>query len=180
MPEIKSLSDKSSLDLLARSLNYSPATKLLVVAEENLAADVHQPGVGESQLIRVLSGAIQQLTGQRPSDGQWDARPRGVWQQYELGLKRIDQRFNERLTELHDAATKAGKWKGTAAIHDPSNYWIAGVLAYFDATGQEPPPLGAEQPIVSRETLKQYDDGLYALVHETFAYGGKVDWRLSR
>ena len=75
LPEIKSLSDKSSLDLLARSLNYSPATKLLVVAEENLAADVHQPGVGESQLIRVLSGEIQQLTGQRPSDGQWDARP---------------------------------------------------------------------------------------------------------
>jgi alpha-glucosidase len=180
LPEIKALPDRSSLDLLSRSLNYNDAAKLLVVAEENVTTDVRQPGVGESQLIRVLAGAIQKVAGERPVDEQWDSRPRGIWQQYELGLKRIDERFNRRLSELHTAACSAGKWKGTSAIHDPASYWIAGVLAYFDAKGQERPPLGSEQPVVSREVLKQYDEGLYALVHETFAYGSKVDWRLAR
>jgi hypothetical protein len=180
LPEIKSLPDRSSLDLLSRSLDYNAQAKLIAVAEENMTADVHQPNVGESHLIRVLAAAIHQVAGQRPVNDQWDARPRGVWQQYELELKRLDERFDRRLNELHKAALDAGKWKGTAAIHDPASYWTAGVLAYFDAKGQERPPLGAAQPIVSRETLKQYDEGLYALVHETFAYGGKVDWWLPR
>jgi len=29
----------------------------------------------------------------------------------------------------------------------------------------------------TRETLKEYDAGLFALVEETMAYKGKVDWR---
>jgi hypothetical protein len=33
-------------------------------------------------------------------------------------------------------------------------------------------------PINSREALKSYDPELFALVHETMAYEGHVDWRL--
>ena len=52
-----------------------------------------------------------------------------------------------------------------------------GVLVYFDATGGIVPPNGADHPIATREMLKRYDPGLFALVEETMAYKGKVDWR---
>ena len=54
------------------------------------------------------------------------------------------------------------------------------MLAYFDAAGQQPAPAGSTQSVVTRELLRDYDPDLYALVHETFAYGGKVDWRFGR
>ena len=62
-------------------------------------------------------------------------------------------------------------------MHDRASYWAAGVLAYFDALGQDAAPADAQQPISNREALKAYDIELYGLVHEIFAYGGKVDWR---
>jgi hypothetical protein len=51
------------------------------------------------------------------------------------------------------------------------------VLAYFDATGQGAGPNDADHPITTRESLRDYDPGLFALVDETMAYKGKVDWR---
>jgi len=178
LPEIKALTDRSSLDLTARTLEYNRTTKLLVVAEENVAADPQQPNVGDIQVIRILAGAIHEVAGKRPVDPNWDDRPRNVWQQYELRVKRLDERFDQRLKELHQRALAAGKWKGTSAVHDRENYWAAGVLAYFDAAGQEPAPVGSEHPVATREALRDYDADLYGLVHETFAYSGKVDWRL--
>ena len=52
-----------------------------------------------------------------------------------------------------------------------------GVLAYFDAVGQEGTPTDAAHPICTREELKAYDPDLFALVNETMAYDGHVDWR---
>ncbi|MBW8885499.1 MAG: hypothetical protein JF612_12160, partial [Planctomycetia bacterium] len=180
LPEIKALADKSSLDLNARTLDYNRATKLLVVPEENVTADPRQDNIGDNHVIRVLAGAIHEVAGHRPIDPDWENRPRSVWQQYELRVKRLDERFEQRLKELHEQALAAGKWRGTSAIHDRSSYWAAGVLAYFDAAGQQPAPSRSEQPIVTREALQEYDADLYALVHETFAYSGKVDWRSGR
>ena len=57
-------------------------------------------------------------------------------------------------------------------------YWATGVLAYFDALGQTAAPSGAAHPISTREALKVYDPDLYALVNETMAYDGHVDWRV--
>jgi hypothetical protein len=54
------------------------------------------------------------------------------------------------------------------------------VLAYFDATGQEAAPDDAPHPIATRELLTDYDPDLFALVNETFAYDGHVDWRYAR
>ena len=87
-------------------------------------------------------------------------------------MKRLDVRFDEKLKELHAKALAAGKWKGTSAVHDRGSYWAAGVLAYFDARGQDAAPADATHPIRTREALKEYDPDLYALVHETMAYGG--------
>lgn len=179
LPEYQALADKASIDALSRSLEYSPALKLLVVAEENVAADPRQPNVGDNQVIRVLASAVHQVAGTRPVDPDWDNRPRNVWQQYELRLQRLDVRFDERLKNLHEQALAKGKWKGTSAVHDRAGYWAAGMLAYFDARGQDAAPADRPHPIRTREAVAEYDPELYALVHETLAYGGRVDWRFS-
>ena len=162
LPELNNL---KSGDLLARTLNYSPETKFLVIGEEDL-----------SQVIRVFADAAYQVTAKRPVDPNWENRGRAV-QQYELRVKRLDTRFDEKLEELFEQATAAGKWRGTAAVHDRAAYWTEGVLAYFDVRGFDAAPADAAHPINSRDLLKAYDPELFALVHETMAYAGRVDWR---
>ncbi len=178
LPEYRALADKSAVDALARSLDYSPELNLLVAGEENVLADARQPLLGDDQVVRSLASAIYVVLGSRPVDDSWDQRPRNVWQQYELGLKRLDARFGREVAELHAQAVSSGKWKGTAAIHDPHHYWVAAVLAYFHATGEQPAPSNSQAPIDTREKLQAYDPKIYGLVHEIFAYGGRVDWQL--
>lgn len=165
------------LDPLTRSFAYHPAIKLLVVSEENLLRDKSAALVGDSELVRLMADAAYQVCGKRTVDPNWEKRGRDV-QQYELRVKRLDETFDKRLGELYDAAVAAGKWKGTTATHGRAAYWSQGVLAYFDAIGQTPAPIDAPSPITSREALKEYDPALCALVDETFAFAGHVDWRL--
>lgn len=176
LPEYKAASDNRTIDALARYLDYSPAMKLLVVAEENVLANPRDMYVGDSQLIRVLARAIHRITGTRPVDPDFSNRGRNV-QQYELRVERMDERFDARLAAAYDKAIAAGKWKGTSAVHDRVDYWTAGVLAYFDALGHDGAPNDAAHPVKTRELLREYDPDLFALVDETMAYGGKVDWR---
>ncbi len=186
LPELSSATDaadssSADADLLARVLDYHPQrpAKLLAVDEQNVLGDVREPRVGSDQVIRVMARAMYHVVGRRPVDPQWDERPRGDWQQYELGLRRLDERFDEQLRQRYEAAMSAGKWQGTAAVPDRVAYWTAGVLAYFDATGQDAAPTDAAHPITTRELLRGYDPQLFDLVHETFAYEGRVDWRRS-
>jgi alpha-glucosidase len=163
------------IDPLARFLEYSPETRLIVVAQEYVLADPDDPRVGPDQVIRLMARALYCMAG-RPVDPNWDKRGRSV-QQYELRLERLDVRFDERLGRLFDAAMGSGKWKGTSAAGSRADYWAAGVLAYFDALGQDAAPHDAPHPIRTREDLKGYDPGLFDLVNETMAYEGHVDWR---
>jgi hypothetical protein len=161
---------------MARFLDYAPQIKLLAVGQENVLADPRDPYATGCQVIRVFAKAIYRVTGTRPVDPNWDKRGRDV-QQYELRVQRLDIRFDEKLKELHAQALANGKWKGTPAVHDRVEYWAEGVLAYFDAAGTGMAPTDAEHPITTREALKAYDPDLFALVDETMAYKGKVDWR---
>jgi hypothetical protein len=165
-----------NLDHTARFLDYTPQVKLLVVDQQNVLAGPQDPYAGGCQVIRVFAKAFYHVTATRPVDPNWDKRGRDV-QQYEMRVQRMDVRFDERLKELHAKALSAGKWKGTPAIQNRIEYWAEGVLAYFDAAGRGMTPTDAEHPIATREALKQYDPDLFALVDETMAYKGKVDWR---
>ncbi len=163
-------------DLSARFLEYSPRTKLLVVDQENVLTRTGNPYATECQVIRILAKAAYHVTGTRAVDPNWDSRRRDV-QQYELRVQRMDIRFDERLKTIYDAAMSKGQWKGTPAVQDRVEYWAQGVLAYFDAVGAGMTPTDAEHPIATREALRAYDPDLFALVDETMAYRGKVDWR---
>jgi hypothetical protein len=174
LPEFKKA--PAQTDPLARFLEYTPDMKLLAVGEENVLADPSQPLAGDHQLIRLMARTLYQVCARRPVDPNWENRGRAV-QQYELRVTRLDERFDARLKEVFEKSLAEGKWKNTSAIHDRVHFWEAGVLAYFEGTGQEGAPAGEAHPIRSRELLKSYDPALFALVHETFAYSGHVDWR---
>ena len=176
LPEIRTGKGNAGRDLLSRMLDYDPETKLLVVDEDNVLADPGRPLVGGSQIIRVFAKALYRVTGMRPIDPNWNDRGRDV-QQYEIRVKRLDVEFGAKLKHLYEAASSRGQWKGTAAVNSVADYWAEGVLAYFDALGQDGAPNDAPHPIATRELLQQYDPDLFALVAETMAYDGHVDWR---
>ena len=179
LPEYEQMKQIKDFDSLARSLDYTPELKLLVVGEENVLGNVHDIHVGKSMIIREFAKALYSVTATRPPDPNWNNRGREV-QQYELRVKRLDSQFDDKLKEIFEAAVGKGLWKGTSAIQNRVEYWAEGVLAYFDAVGQEAAPNDAAHPINSREALKEYDPELYALVNETMAYDGHVDWRYPR
>jgi hypothetical protein len=174
LPEYKALKDPSSVDALTRTVEYSPEFKLLVVGEENVMGDPRKAGVGPNQIVRQFAKALYQVAGTRPVDPDWNQHR---FQQYELRLNRLDSEFDKRLRANYDAALKDGRWRGSAAINDPFEYWAVGVLAYFDANGQDGAPDKSPHPITTREQLQSYDPDLFALVNETMAYDGHVDWR---
>ncbi len=179
LPECRTLNESKRFDSLARVLDYMPQAKLLVASEENVLANPGDPQVGDSEVIRVLAKALYQVTANRPVDLNWNKRGREV-QQYELRVKRLDVEFGGKLKKLYESAISKGLWKGTSAAYDRVSYWAEGVLAYFDAVGQEATPPDSAHPISTRESLNEYDPGLYALVNETMAYDGHVDWRYQR
>jgi len=176
LPEYR---DKAGqVDCGLRFVEYSPETKVLVVDQKNVLADPKSdPFYPGCQVIRVMAKAIYHVTGTRPVDPNWQSRPRRLWQQYELGLERMDERFDAEVSGLYQKAISAGKWQGTAACQDRFDYWAEGVLAYFDATGPGTVPTDAGWAVNRREALMAYDPDLYALVERTMAYRGKVDWR---
>ena len=92
----------------------------------------------------------------------------------------MDLEFDHRLGKLYDDAVSKGLWQGTAGARNRIEYWAAGVEAYFDAAGQGEALNLADRPITTREMLKAYDPGLYALVDETMAYKEHVDWRFKQ
>jgi hypothetical protein len=161
-----------------RFLDYDPKLKLMVVPEENVLGLSSDPFAGEGLVVGLFARGLYRTTATRPIDPDFDKRPQK--QQYELRVKRLDVEFDQRLQKAYDEALAGGLWKGSAAARDRVEYWASGVEAYFDASGSSHSPDGADRPIATREALKAYDPGIYALVDETMAYRGHVDWRYRR
>jgi hypothetical protein len=177
LPEFKAARDRAGFDQV-RYLDYTPALKLMVVPEENVLGLPNEPFAGKGMVVSVFARGLYQVTGLRPVDPDFDRRRDK--QQYELRLKRLDVEFDQRLKKTYEDATGKDLWKGTAAARNRVEYWAAGVEAYFDAAGAGPAPDLADRPVATREALKAYDPDLYALVDETMAYRGHVDWRYRR
>jgi hypothetical protein len=155
----------------------------LVVPEENVLGLEGEPFGGKCMVVSVFAKALYRVAGVRPVDPDFEIRRDK--QQYELRVKRLDAEWDKRVAQLFEATRTIDLktpplWKGTPAARDRFEYWTAGVEAYFDASGSGIAPAGAERPITTREALKVYDPGLYALVDETMGYRERVDWRIKR
>lgn len=175
LPEFKTA--KTSVDLV-RFNEYSESNRLVVVPEENVLQSSEEPFTGKNLVVSLFAKALYHVTAKRPVDPEFDKRRDK--QQYELRVKRLDIEFDKRLEKTFGDAKSKSLWRGTAASRDRVEYWAAGVEAFFDATGSGTPPIGADRPITTRETLKSYDADLFTLVDETFAYKERVDWRTKR
>ena len=176
LPEFQGKKDISGAVASDRRVEYAPEKKSLVVGEENLIGPGSAPHAADCEAIRIFAKALYHVAGTRPVDPNWNNRGRAV-QQYELRVKRLDIQFDEKLQQAHEAATAKSLWKGTPSNRDRFEYWASGVLAYFDACRRTQAASGDHLPS-TRETLKEYDLELFALVHETMAYDGRQDWRL--
>jgi alpha-glucosidase len=176
LPEFGNDGQKAGFDEV-RYLDYTPDRKLLVVPEENVLRLPGEPFAGKDMVVSVFAKGLYRVAGLRPA---LQGAPRGPKQQYELRVQRLDIEFDRKLQKLQEEARARGLWKGTAADRDRAEYWAAGVEAYFDAAGDGPAPHGADRPITTREALRGYDPGLFALVDETMAYREHVDWRVRR
>jgi alpha-glucosidase len=177
LPELQGSKQTAGFDQV-RYLDHTPALKLMVVPEESVLGLPTDRLAGKGMVVSVFARALYRVAGMRPVDPDFDKRRQK--QQYELRVSRLDVTFDRKLQQLYDEAKGKGLWRGTAAARDRDSYWVAGVEAYFDATGADTPPIGADRPIATREALKAYDPGLHALVHETMAYQDHVDWRYKR
>ena len=176
LPDYKKASDQTNWDSTVRMHDYSTASKALVVPEQNVLGAADDPFQGKSMIIREMAKALYYVTALRPVDPNWENRGRDV-QQYEMRVKRMDERFDRRLQEIYTNAISRGLWKGTPAVLDRVDYWAEGMCTYFDAAGAGDPPNDQPHPIITREQLKAYDPDLCALVEETMAYNGHQDWR---
>jgi hypothetical protein len=174
LPEFKDSASRDEFDEV-RYCDYTPTPKLMVVLEENVLDLPGEPWAGKCLVVSVLAKCAYYVAGLRPVDPDFDRR-RGK-QQNELRVRRLDVEFDRRLEKLHETAVAKELWKGTAAARSRAEYWTAGVEAYFDAAGDNPPPNLADRPINTREALRAYDPDLYALVDETMGFRGHVDWR---
>jgi hypothetical protein len=179
LPEYPQMKEVKGFDSTARTLDYTSEVKLIIVGEENVVGNPRDARVSDCEVMREFAKAVYYVTGTRPVDPNWNNRGRDV-QQYELRVKRLDVQFDEKLKQLFEAASAKGSWKGTPAVKGRADYWAEGVLAYFDAVGQQPALNDSSRPINTREALKDYDADLYALVSETMAYDGHADWRYGR
>ncbi|MGH7953331.1 MAG: hypothetical protein ACREFE_15655, partial [Limisphaerales bacterium] len=137
LPELKNAG--TNVDLTIRFMDYTPQFKLLVVPEENVLGNPNEAYVGPNLEIREFAKALYAVCGTRPVDPNWNDRGRDV-QQYELRVKRLDVQFDEKLKQLYENAMSKKMWENTPAIQDRADYWAEGVLAYFDAAGQEGAP----------------------------------------
>jgi hypothetical protein len=174
LPEFQGAKDRSAFDQV-RYHDYDADAKLLVVPEENVLGQLADPLAGKRLVVSAFARALYHVTALRPAIPGFERR-RDL-QQYELRVKRMDIEFDHQLQKAYEEAVGKGLWQGTAASRDRVEYWVAGVEAYFDAAGDGQPPNRADRPITTREALKVYDPGLFAMVDETMAYRGHVDWR---
>jgi len=169
-----------------RVLFCAPERKLIACGEENLLCGDEDPHAGESVLVGELARALHALTGHRPVDeelqkkleayGSVDRKRRSSVRilRCQIGVKPIDERFDQRLKQLHRSAVKKGFWKDTRALKGPEEYWVEGVQSWFDANRQD---CDGHNHVNTREELQQYDPDLAALIAEVFRHADRVDWR---
>lgn len=170
IPEYRHMKPKAYVNERARGFGG----RMTSCGEENILGLPGDPDAGECVLIRELARAVHVFAGLRPVDPDFAGKPK---QQYELGVERLDERFDKRLRDLFRQAMDAGLWKETAAEKGYVDYWVLGVEAWFDSGPASARPRGHGSPVATRRALDAYDPKLAALVAETFRHPFRTDWR---
>jgi alpha-glucosidase len=151
VPEHSDLTPKDYWDRRARGLGATRRRPAVSCGEENLLNLKGDRYPRENILIHEFAHAI-----------------------HEMGLRRVDERFDARLRKCFDDAMKKELWKGTYAATNYKEYWAEAVQSYFDCNN---PPDRQHNEANTREKLAKYDPVLFKRIDETF---GRTPWRYVR
>ncbi len=130
---------------------------------------------GGSKLVHDMALLVYFVTGMREIDPDY-ANQKNV-QQYEKGLDRNDNRFDEEMKKLYQNAKEQNLWQDTAAMKSRFRYFAEGVQSYFNANHIE---LSNGKTINNRENLKKHDPKLAAFIASIFKHEERVDWRVKK
>ena len=147
IPEHADLAADTTLNwnLRARGLGGDLGLTLTSCAEENVLAYQIDKYHAEDILIHEFSHAI-----------------------HLIGIIQEHPDINARLKTLLDKALAEGRFVNTYASVDIYEYWAEGVQDWFNVNAEMPRPDGKHNYVNTREELKAYDPGLYALIAEYF------------
>jgi len=85
-----------------------------------------------------------------------------------VGIVQVDPTINQQLKDLLAKARAEGKWEDTYAGTVFEEYWAEGVQDWFNVNAETPYPDTKHNQVNTREELKRYDPGLYALIAKYF------------
>lgn len=174
IPQYKDQQAMESYGLSRRVLSCKPERLMVICGQENLLCYRDDPYAGESILIREFARALHTIIGHRPAVAEPDKKAQ---QQYELGVKRIDKEFDERLKQLYQSAIQKGLWKDTYAALSREDYWAEAVQSWFDDNRQN---CQGHSSVNTREELEAYDPNLAEFIAEVFRHSFRTDWRYKR
>jgi len=126
----------------ARGLGATLVRPATSCGEENLLCFEHDRYRGENILIHEFGHTI-----------------------HEIGVAPGDPTFQPALDAALASAKANGRFKGTYALTNASEYWAEGVQDWFDTNLTSPPQ---HNEIHTRAQLKTYDPALYALLGRVF------------
>ena len=124
LPEFQESKDDGGLRRGSLPRLHARSLKLMVVPEENVLGLPTDRSRARAWWSSEFARALYRVTGVRPVDPDFDKRRQK--QQYELRVKRLDVKFDQKLQKLHDEAKGKGLWNGTAAARDRDEYWVGG------------------------------------------------------
>ena len=88
----------------------------------------------------------------------------------------MDPGIDDELQKAFDTAIRRGLWKNTYAASNRDEYFAEGVQDWYNINDESIPPNGIHNEINTREELKAYDPGLYAIIKRYFR---ETDKRIS-
>lgn len=147
VPEHRYLARDTTLnwDLRARGLGGSLELPLTSCAEENILAYQIDKYHAEDILIHEFSHSI-----------------------HLIGILQVHPDINDRIKALLKKANDEGRFQNTYRLTDYAEYFAEGVQDWFNVNAEMPYPDGKHNYVNTREELKEYDPGLYALLSEYF------------
>lgn len=142
VPEHADLRPRAHWDRRARGLGATLERPATSCGEENLLCFPGDPYATENILIHEFGHTI-----------------------HEIGLAQADPTFQKRLDAAFTAAREQGRWDGTYARTNSSEYWAEGVQSWFSCNRTHDREHG---PVNSPAALQEHDPPLAALLEEVF------------
>lgn len=151
VPEHSDLTPRQYWNRRARGLGSTAARPAVSCGEENLLDLPGDPYATENILIHEFAHTI-----------------------HEQGMRAVDPTFDPRLRAAYEHAQEAGRWKGTYAMQNRSEYWAEVAQSWFDCNRSDDHDHG---PIDTRAELVDYDPEVCVLLREVF---GDRPWRYTK